>query len=103
MNESTRIQLREDALAIDKFRALHPNEQEWLRPLLSRRVQNILNMLDLISDSRMTFEEIALALGCNPTTVSQRLNALLQGGAAINLTETSACAPTGRPRTLARR
>lgn len=103
MDESFRHRLTEQALAIEKFRNLAPTEQEWLRPMLSRGFKSTLALLDEIAEERKTFEEIAMALEINPQTVTQKLNALLQGGIAIDLTGTAAYAPTGRPRKLARR
>lgn len=103
MDEATRNRLCENALAIEKFRSLHPSEQEWLLPLLSKSVRNTIDMLDQIADEKRTFEEIALIMGLNPQTVSQKLNALVGGGIAINLSGAAAYAPTGRPRKLVRR
>lgn len=103
MHETFRRRLIEQGLSIEKFRCLHPTEQEWLLPMLSRGVKSTLALLDEIAEEKKTFEEIAAALGISPQTVTQKLNALLQGGIAIDLTETAAFAPTGRPRKLARR
>lgn len=103
MDEAARKRLVELALSIEKFRNLHPNEQEWLEPLLSRGIRGTLEMLDVVSKEKMTFQEIARELGKSPTTISQRLNALLQGGMALDMSGTAAYAPTGRPRKLARR
>lgn len=103
MDEATRKRLVELALSIEKFRSLPTYEQEWLFPLLSRGIRGTLEMLDTIADEKLTFEEIARELGKSPITVSQRLNALLQGGMALDMTGTAAYAPTGRPRKLARR
>lgn len=52
---------------------------------------------------RLTFEEIGRALNLSPVTVSQKLNALAEGGMAIDLSQSAAYAPTGRPRKLVRR
>lgn len=94
--------LKERAEAIAGFRELAIEEQEWLFPLLSRGIRNTLEMLDIISDQPLTFEEIAHELDLHPMSVSQKLNALAAGGYPIDLTENSAFAPTGRPRKLAR-
>lgn len=103
MDESSRNRLTEQARAIEKFRNLAPNEQEWLLPLLSRGIRTTLELLDCISARHKTFEEIAADMGINIQTVSQKLNALKLGGIDLDLSETAAFAPTGRPRKLARR
>ena len=103
LDEKVRQRLSENALAIEKFRALTPNEQEWLLPLLTKGILSTLKILDMISGERLTFEEIGEAVGLSPITVSQKLNALAQGGMSIDLSESAAYAPTGRPRKLARR
>ena len=103
MDTNVRKRLTEHALALEKFRNLDIIEQEWLRPMLSRGFKSTIALLDEIAEEKKTFEEIAIALGISATTVAQKLNALLQGGIAIDLSETAAFAPTGRPRKLARR
>ena len=103
MEDGVRTRLIKYAESIDNFRNLHPEEQDWLFPLLSKGFRSTIELLNLISHEAMTFEEIASALGINKQTVSQKLNALVLGGLLIQLTDTSAFAPTGRPRKLARR
>lgn len=103
MDDIVRYRLMDSALAIEKFRQLSPNEQDWIHPLLSKSVRSTLEILDLIAIEKLTFEDIGRTLGLSPVTVSQKLNALAQGGMAIDLSETAAYAPTGRPRKLARR
>ncbi|MBN3951899.1 MAG: hypothetical protein HWQ38_37735 [Nostoc sp. NMS7] len=105
MYKPTADRLKEGALAIEKFRTLADPEQEWLMELLKvgKSAVLALKILDTISTNPLTFEEIAHICECNPQTVSQILNALEQGGMTIQMDETSAYAPTGRPRKLARR
>lgn len=103
MDERTRNRLCENALAIEKFRCLDPKEKEWLLPLLNRGIHSTIEMLDLIAEEKKTFEEIAQILGLHPHTIAQKLNALAQGGMAIDLTSSAAYAPTGRPRKLAKK
>lgn len=86
-----------------EFMKLTEEEQQWIMLLLSRGVKTTIKILKLISNRPMTFAEIAEEVDCNPQTVTQKLNALSKGGFPIELTETSAFAPTGRPRKLARR
>lgn len=95
--------LKERADAIAKFRELTIEEQEWIFPLLSRGIQATIELLDIISEKPLTYEEIADELDIHPTTVTQKLNALAAGGYPLDLTDVSAFAPTGRPRKLARK
>lgn len=103
MHFSVRDRLIREAIAIEQFRNLHPEEQEWLLPLLSRGVRSTVETLNLVSDKIMTFEEVGKELGINSQTVSQKLNALAQGGIDIQLTDMAAFAPIGRLRKLARK
>jgi DeoR/GlpR family transcriptional regulator of sugar metabolism len=104
MMEAVAIQrLKDRAEAIAKFRELDPKEQEWLFPLLQKGIQRTLELIDLISEQPMTYEEIADELDVHPTTVTQKLNALAEGGYPLDITGTTAFAPTGRPRKLARK
>lgn len=101
MHTGTKYKLQSAAMSIEKFRNLSLQEQEWLFPMLSKSIQSTLKLLDVISNQRKTFEEIADLMGCNPQTVSQKINALIEAGLAIDLSATGAIAPTGRPRKLA--
>lgn len=105
MYKPTADRLKEGALAIEKFRALADSEQEWLLELLKigKSAVLALKILDAISTNPLAFDEIADICECNAQTVSQILNALEQGGMTIQMDKTSAYAPTGRPRKLARR
>ncbi|CAD5988669.1 hypothetical protein PCC9214_05435 (plasmid) [Planktothrix tepida] len=103
MEDSFRKKLTEQAKLIAKFQELEQKEREWLFPLLSKGVRNTLELLDLISDRPLTFEEIATELDIHPTTVTQKLNALVAGGYPLALTDKTAFAETGRPRKLARK
>lgn len=103
MDVLTCNRLEDNALAIEKFRSLAPVEQEWLLPLLGKGTRSTLEILDLIAEEKLTFAEIGRLSGLSPITVSQKLNALARGGMAIDLSETAAYAPKGRPRKLARR
>lgn len=103
MNTNTTKYLKEIARFVEKFRNLHPDEQEWLEPLLRNNVKTALNILDAISNTSLSYEEIANICELHPTTVKQMLSALSEGGCTIDMSEKTAFAPTGRPRTLARR
>ncbi|MBW4677664.1 MAG: hypothetical protein KME52_27795 [Desmonostoc geniculatum HA4340-LM1] len=103
MNRDTCQKLRDAALSIEKLRSLHDSEQEWLLPLLGKSVLLALKILDAIAFDALTFEEIASECDCSKQAVSQILNALEQGGMSIQIQESSAFAPVGRLRKLAKR
>ena len=103
LNNDTLTKLKAAALAIKKFRQLHPDEQGWALPLLHPTIKTALTILDTIANTPLTYQEIANCCQLHPTSVRQILAALDEGGVAITLTEKSAFAPVGRPRKLARR
>ncbi len=103
MNQDTINKLKSIAPSIEKFRNLHLDEQIWLEPCLHKTARTALDILDAIANNPLTYQEIADLCELHPTSVKQILNALDDGGCIINLSETTAFAPTGRPRTLARR
>ena len=103
MNESTIERLIDAAQAIEKLRNLHSSEQQWLEPILTKTTKTALNILDAIANTPLSYEEIADICELHPTTVRQILYALKDGGCNIDLSTKTAFAPTGRPRTLARR
>ncbi|MFB2970390.1 ArsR family transcriptional regulator [Aerosakkonema sp. BLCC-F183] len=103
MEDAYREKLKDLAIAIAKYQDLDESERQWLKPMLSKGIQNTLEMLDLIADRPMTFEEIAIELDISISTVTQKLNALLDGGYPLTLTDKTAFAETGRPRKLARK
>ncbi len=103
MDDTARLGLRPKAKAIEQFMELEASEKEWLFPRLNPGVQSSIEIIELISEKSLTFEEIADEMGMNPTTISQKLNALIEGGySGLTLTESTAFAPTGRCRKLAR-
>lgn len=103
MNTDTIKRLKDAAPSIEKLRHLHPEEQAWLEPLLNPTTKTALLILDTISNSPLTYEEIADACELHINSVRQILGALNEGGCAIDMDERVAFARTGRPRKLARR
>lgn len=103
MNRSALDKLKRIAPSIEEFRKLPPEEQAWLEPMLTFSIKTALAILDVISQSPHTYEEIANICQLHPTSVKQILSALDDGGCRISLDEKSAFASTGRPRNLARR
>jgi len=63
MDDSVRFGLQAKAEVIGQFRDLEISEQEWLMPLLSRGIRTTMELLDLISEQPLIFEEIADELG----------------------------------------
>lgn len=53
-------------------------------------------------DATFEYRNQVNKLGLHPHTVSQKLNALAEGGVSVNMTATGAIARTGRPKKLAR-
>ena len=91
------------AQAIEQFMELEASEREWIFPLLNRGVQSSIEILELIAEKPLTFEEIADEMDMNPNTITQKLNALIDGGyGGLTLTQTTAFSGTGRHRKLAR-
>lgn len=103
MNQVTINYLKKSAPSIERFRQLHPEEQKWMEPLLNHRTKTALNILDAISNTPLSYQEIADICELHINSVKQVLNALQDGGCRIDMSEKSAVAPTGRPRNLARR
>jgi predicted Rossmann fold nucleotide-binding protein DprA/Smf involved in DNA uptake len=103
MNQDTINRLKAAAPSIEKFRNLHPDEQQWLEPMFSKTMQTALAVLDAISQTALTYEEIADECELHINSVKQILSALNEGGCRINLGDRTAFAPTGRPRNLVKR
>ena len=103
MDDTARLGLRVKAKAIEQFMELEAAEREWIFPLLNRGVQSSIDILELIAEKPLTFEEIADEMDMNPNTITQKLNALIEGGyKGLTLTQTTAFSWTGRHRKLAR-
>lgn len=82
------------------FYQLDDSVKDVVLPLLSRGVISTIELIDLIYDTSLTFEEIAASLGINHSTVTQKLNALKNGGFPLDMDETTVIYRTGRPRKL---
>ncbi len=103
MDDTARLGLTAKAKAIEQLMELEVSEREWIFPLLNRGVQPSIEMLELIAEKPLTFEEIAEEMDINHNTISQKLNALIDGGySGLTLTESTAFAKNGRCRKLAR-
>ena len=103
MDDTARLGLRAKAKALEQFMELEASEREWIFLLLNRGVQSSIEILELIAEKPLTFEEIADEMDMNPTTIAQTLNALIDGGySGLTLTQATAFPWTGRHRKLAR-
>lgn len=103
MDDTARLGLTGKAKAIEQLMELEASEREWIFPLLNRGVQSSIEIIELIAEKPLTFEEIADEMDMNPHTITQKLNALIDGGySGLTLTESTAFSWTGRHRKLAR-
>lgn len=103
MDDTARWGLRAKAKAIEEFMNLESSERKWIFPLLNRGVQSSIEILELIAEKPFTYNEIADEMDMNPNTITQKLNALIDGGyTGLTLTQTTAFSWTGRHRKLAR-
>lgn len=103
MNRDTIRRLKDDVPFLIKYRALHPDEQLWIEPLLKSNIRTAIRILNKISSHPLPYQQIAENLNLHPATVSQILNALADGGLRVILSKETAYAPIGRPRELVRR
>ncbi len=103
MDDTARLGLTVKAKAIEQFMELEPSEKEWIFPLLNRGVQSSIEIIELIAEKPLTFEEIADEIDINPHTITQKLNALIDGGySGLTLIASTAFSWTGRHSKLAR-
>jgi hypothetical protein len=103
MDDTARLGLTAKAKAIEQFMELEASEKEWIFPLLNRGVQSCLEILELIAEKPLTFDQIADEMDMNKNTITQKLNALIDGGySGLTLSESTAFSWTGRHRKLAR-
>ncbi len=66
-------------------------------------MQSSIEIRELIGKKPLTFEEIAAEMDMNPTAITQKVNALIDGGySGLTLTGSTAFSWTGRHRKLAR-
>lgn len=85
MNESTKEYIKECGLSIRKYWDLHPEEQEWLYPLLQKRLRTAIAVLEAISDRPRSYSEIAKITGLSENTVKQLTYALGEAGIGIQV------------------
>lgn len=104
MNETTKEYIKECGPSIRKYWELHPEEQEWLYPLLQKRLRTAIAVLEAISDQPRTYSEIAKITGLSENTVKQLTYALEQAGVGIQIfsEDRAYCPLGGRKRNLKR-
>ena len=101
MNEQTKAYIKECVPSIWKYWELHPEEQEWLYPLLHKSIRSAIAVLEAISDKPQNYSEIAAITELSENTVKQITYALAEGGIGIQIfSEGRAYCPLGRPRKL---
>ena len=83
MDKITEDRLTKVALLLEKFLELHPDEQNWLYPLLGRAEKRAIAVLSEIQGHALTYEEVAKLTDSHPNTVKSILYALERGGAAF--------------------
>ena len=85
MNEDTKAYIKECGPSIQKYWDLHPEEQEWLYPLLQKRLRTAIAVLEAISDRPRSYSEIAKITGLSENTVKQLTYALGEAGIGIQV------------------
>lgn len=100
MNEQSKAYIKECCSSIQKYRELHPKEQEWLYPLLNKSIRSAIVVLEAISDQPQNYSEIAAITELSENTIKQITYALAEGGIGIQIfSEGRAYCPCGgRPR-----
>ena len=80
MDKVTTDRLEKLAPLIQKFLELHPDEQEWLLPLLGKAERRAITILQEIDNCPLTYNEAGKLTSTHPNTVKQTLYALSNGG-----------------------
>ena len=101
MNEDTKAYIKECGPSIQKYWDLHPEEQEWLYPLLQKRLRTAIAVLEAISDRPRSYSEIAKITGLSENTVKQ-ITYALDEFVCIFSEDRAYCPMGGRKRNLKR-
>lgn len=88
MDKVTVDRLKQLAPLIQKFLDLHPDEQEWLLPLLGRAERRAIKILQEIDNHPLTYKEAGSFTETHPSTVKQTLHALNEGGINFKIDST---------------
>ena len=102
MNKTTKEYIKECGSSIRKYWELHPEEQEWLYPMLQKRLRTAITVLEAISDRPRSYSEIAKITGISQNTVKQITYALEEAGIGIQVfsKDRAYCPLGGRKRNL---
>jgi hypothetical protein len=96
MNEDTKNYIKECGDRIRKYWELEPDEQEWLYPMLQKRLRTAITVLEAISDQPRSYSEIAKITNLSENTVKQLTYALSEAGIGIqSFSEDRAYCPMG--------
>jgi hypothetical protein len=104
MNETTKEYIKECGPSIRKYWELETDEQEWLYPLLQKRLRTAIAVLEAISDRPRSYSEIAKITNLSENTVKQLTYALSDAGIRIQIfsEDRAYCPLGGRKRNLKR-
>ena len=83
MDKVTADRITQIAPLLERFLTLHPDEQQWLLPLLGRAERRAIAILEEIDGHALSYNEIAKLTDTHPTTVKHILYALGSGGVAF--------------------
>lgn len=103
MNGDTRKKIEMAVPFLIKYFELEKEEQAWIYPALNKPIKSTIQILNLVIDSSLTYEEIAQDLGMNSNTVCQKINALGDGGFPLDIRPDRALYTPSRKRNLVRR
>lgn len=83
MDKVTEGRIERLAKSLQQFIELHPDEQEWLFPILGRAEKRAIAILEEIQGHPLSYAEIAKLTDSHPNTVKGMLYALERGGVAF--------------------
>lgn len=89
MDTATAARITELAANIEKFMSLHPDEQEWIYPMLGRAEKRAIAILSEIQERHLSYGEIAKLTNSHLNTVKMMLYALESGGLAYRSGKTN--------------
>lgn len=98
MNKDTYEKIRASTAFLTKYYELDETDQAWIYTGLDKTFQSTIEMIDLITNRQLTYKEIAKTLGINFNTVTQKINALIEGGFPIEADTKKAFYQVGRKR-----
>jgi hypothetical protein len=88
LDKSTIDRIETLSPSIEKFLELHPDEQEWLYPMLGKAEKRCIDMLIALQGRYLTYIQVAVLVNCHPSTAKSTLYALQRGGIGISQDKT---------------